>query len=143
MVLRNTADNSYAEPWPGVRMIFLSIICILVIAAYGVYLTLMVHKRVAAVAEFVEAELNEIHSLVSPKKDETPALKTPALGHDWFDNWFDFRWVKSDGEDNDPIENPAPQKSPDEYLVKMWIAEYQSFPNPHERRDFVRRLIWS
>jgi hypothetical protein len=127
----------------GVQMVLLLIVCILVVAVYGVYLTVMLQKRVAAVTGLVEAELKEIRSLVGGTKDDGPSLKTPTLAHDWFDDWFDFRWVKSDEEENAPIENPTPQTNPDEYLVQIWIAGYQSFPNPQERRDFVRRLIWS
>jgi hypothetical protein len=120
-------------------MMLLLIVCILVVAAYGVYLTVTVHKRLAAATGGIETELKEIRSLMTPTKDETP--KIPALAPDWF--LVDYRWIASDEEKRASIENPAPQKNPDEYLVRMWIAEYQSFPNPSERRDFVRKLIWS
>jgi hypothetical protein len=122
-------------------MIYLLMVCILVVAVYGVYLTVMVHKRLAESAVLFETELKEIRSLaeVTVKK---PSPKTPpTLAQDCLR--VVSPWAETDEEANAPIENPAPEKHPDEYLVQMWIAEYQSFPSPYERRDFVRRLMLS
>jgi hypothetical protein len=111
------------------------IVCVLVVVVYATYQIRMVNKNLVGLAVVLETELKEIQSLVRVETKETP------LAYGWFDEGWPM--AKMEEEHRAPIENPHPHWNPDEYLIQMWICEYQSFPSPHDRKDFVRRLIRS
>jgi hypothetical protein len=95
----------------------------------------------------LETELKEIRA----------AQKIPAapLAYGWFDEGWPV--AKLGEEDRAPLphgapratqgfiwcygENPTPHRAPDDYATQMFIAEYRSILDSHERREFLRQLV--
>jgi hypothetical protein len=111
-------------------MIFL-VICIIVGVVYLDYRMSSVLKGQTASAAFLETELKVIKA--------AQQIPPAPLAYGWFDNG----WLvpKTNEEERAPLENPAPHRAPDDYATQMFIAEYKSMPNPHERKEFLRQLF--
>ncbi len=52
---------------------FLLIICVLAVVAYGIYRTIVVHREILPVAGFLRTELKEIRSLTEGREHTTLA----------------------------------------------------------------------
>lgn len=87
-------------------------------------------KYQAATATFIETELKEI------KAARVNSPEPLAYG------WYDGGWpvTRCDEEDRAPLENPTPQRSPDDYATQMYILEYKSILDACQRKKFLQRL---
>lgn len=87
-------------------------------------------KYQAATGTFIETELKEVKAA----REESP---TP-LAYGWYDDGWPV--AKCNEEDRAPLENPTPQRSPDEYATQMYVLEYKSIQDTYQRKKFLRQL---
>ena len=87
-------------------------------------------KYQALTANFMETRLKEVKAALENSPEQF------AYG------WYDEGWpiAKCDEEDRAPLENPKPQRSPDDYATKMYILEYKSMQDANLRKKFLRKL---
>jgi hypothetical protein len=118
-------------------LIFLGV-CILLVSIYVVQKTAALARNQATLAESLQVELKQIKA----------GQKAPAksLSYGWFDDGWPYSAPDDDENQRPPLENPTPQRNPDEYMTRMLIAQYQSMPSPHQRKQFLMQLrresIW-
>jgi len=112
-------------------MLTVLVVCIFLLLIYTVWAVMSLTKGQALVATFLEMQFKEL------KAAQKPPSKLLAYG------WFDDGWPmeKVDEEDRAPLENPAPQRNPDEYATQMYISEFKSMPSAHQRKEFLRQLF--
>ena len=113
-------------------MLLAIVICILLALIYLAQKTVFLIRGQAALAAFVESELNEIKAA-----QKLPTPPTP-LAYGWYEKGWPFA---NDEEDRTPLENPARHVSPDDYATQMYIAEYKSIPGAFQRKEFLGRLF--
>lgn len=111
-------------------MLTVLIVCILVVAVYLAHKTASIEKRQASIAGLFEARLKEIRTA-----QEIPPKPLPY-------GWFDDGWPvpRTKEETLVPLENPEPQRNPDDYQTQVWIQEFQSLSDAHDRKEFLRQL---
>jgi hypothetical protein len=132
--LRRLVDNSKArfpEAKKGDAMLLIICIFTLLVAAYVAFAVAAILKSQSATVGFLETELKEIRA--------AQRVRPAQIAYGWFDDG----WPEEINEKQwrVPLANPTPHQGPDEYATRMWIAEYQSFLDPHARTDFLRQLF--
>jgi hypothetical protein len=112
-------------------MLIFLVVCILLILIYVALKTASLAKHQAAIAAFMEEQLKQIKAAT----ERSPA----SLPYDWFDDGWPIE--KGAEEERAPLENPTPQRSPDDYATHMYISEYKSISSAHQRKEFLRQLF--
>lgn len=96
-----------------------------------------VNRGIFTVTQNQAAHMTVIESIQAEfKLAQERSRKQSAYG------WYDEGWpvAKCDEEDRAPLENPTLQRSPDDYATQMYILEYKSMRDAHQRKEFLRQL---